>query len=82
MIWQLQDAKNKFSELVDTAIHKGPQTVTKHGEETVVILSVRDYRKLAGSKRSISQVFAKASVYSDDLDLSRDKNTNLRDVIL
>ena len=82
MIWQLQDAKNKFSELVDTAIHKGPQTVTKHGEETVVIMSVRDYRKLAGSRRSISQVFAKASVYSDDLDLSRDKSINLRDVIL
>jgi prevent-host-death family protein len=82
MIWQLQDAKNKFSELVDTAIHKGPQTVTKHGEETVVFMSVRDYRKLAGSRRSISQVFAKASVYSDDLDLDRDKSEKLRDLTL
>ena len=82
MIWQLQDAKNKFSELVDTAIHKGPQTVTKHGEETVVVMSVRDYKKLAGSRRSIVEVFARASAFSDALDLNRDKSENLRDVIL
>ena len=82
MIWQLQDAKNKFSELVDTAIHKGPQTVTKHGEETVVVMSIRDYKKLAALKPSISQVFAKASAFSDDLDLKRDKSNDLRDVIL
>jgi prevent-host-death family protein len=38
MIWALQDAKNKFSELVDKAVGDGPQVVTRHGKETVVVL--------------------------------------------
>ncbi|WPD23189.1 MAG: type II toxin-antitoxin system prevent-host-death family antitoxin [Candidatus Electrothrix scaldis] len=32
--WQLQDAKNRFSRLVEQAQHNGPQIVTKHGRET------------------------------------------------
>lgn len=36
--WQLQEAKNKFSEVVRKAIEEGPQTVTKHGKESVVVL--------------------------------------------
>ena len=46
-IWQLQEAKNRFSEVVEEALHKGPQTVTRHGEETVVVLSVKEYRRLS-----------------------------------
>jgi len=37
--WQLQNAKNKFSNLVDKAQHNGPQIVTKHGKDAVVVLS-------------------------------------------
>lgn len=42
-VWQLQQAKSHFSELVETVITKGPQTVTKHGKPEVVIISVEDY---------------------------------------
>ena len=35
-IWQLQEAKNRFSEVVNKALEEGPQTVTRHGEEIVV----------------------------------------------
>ena len=45
-VWQLQEAKNKFSNLVDKARHDGPQVVTKHGKESVVIIAVEDYQKL------------------------------------
>jgi len=38
--WQLQEAKNKFSKLVDDAINDGPQTVTRHGRNVVVVLSM------------------------------------------
>jgi prevent-host-death family protein len=48
--WQLQDAKNRFSELVEKAITLGPQTVTKRGKETVVVLSVEEYKKLTKPK--------------------------------
>ena len=37
--WQLQEAKSKFSQLVEDAMHKEPQIVTKHGDKAVVVLS-------------------------------------------
>lgn len=51
--WQLQEAKNRFSEVVDLAIRKGAQTVTKHGKPAVVIVSVEDYEKSVAPKRSL-----------------------------
>ena len=48
MAWQLQAAKQRFSELVERARRDGPQVVTKHGKETVVVVSVEEYRRLRG----------------------------------
>ena len=48
--WQLQDAKSKFSKLVDAAMHNQPQIVTKHGEQAVVIISVEEYNKMLEPK--------------------------------
>ncbi|MFN8121674.1 MAG: type II toxin-antitoxin system Phd/YefM family antitoxin [Thermoleophilia bacterium] len=48
MTWQLQDAKQRFSRLVDTARTDGPQVVTRHGREVAVVLSIEDYRRLRG----------------------------------
>jgi prevent-host-death family protein len=45
--WKLEDAKNQFSRLVRSALRYGPQVVTRHGREEVVVLAVEDYRKLA-----------------------------------
>jgi antitoxin Phd len=49
--WQLQDAKARFSELLDDTVEKGPQVVTRRGIDTAVILSIEEWRKLAGEKR-------------------------------
>ena len=38
MVWKLEDAKNRFSELVRRARSEGPQVVTKHGRESVVVI--------------------------------------------
>jgi prevent-host-death family protein len=46
MRWQLQEAKQRFSELVRHARAHGPQVVTRHGEEVVVIVSIEEYRRL------------------------------------
>ena len=46
--WQLQKAKSRFSELVELTLTEGPQMVTRHGEEAVVILAAHDYRRLSG----------------------------------
>jgi antitoxin Phd len=46
--WQLQEAKSRFSEVVDLSLKEGPQIVTRRGEEAVVILAVNEYRRLSG----------------------------------
>ena len=52
--WQLQDAKNRFSELVKRARDEGPQTVTVHGQRAAVVVSAREFDTLA--KPSVSFV--------------------------
>jgi antitoxin Phd len=41
--WKLQDAKARFSEVVERALHDGPQIVTQHGENAVMIVAYRDF---------------------------------------
>ncbi len=48
--WALQDAKARFSELVRKAKTEGPQRVTVHGREEVVVVSVEDYRRVKGER--------------------------------
>lgn len=47
--WQLQEAKSRFSEVVDLSLKQGPQMVTKRGQDAVVILSASEYRRICGS---------------------------------
>ena len=44
--WQLQDAKSRFSELIDYTLEKGPQVVTRRGIDTAVVVSIEEWRKL------------------------------------
>ena len=46
MSWQVQEAKQRFSALVQRALDEGPQVVTRRGEEVVVVISAREYRRL------------------------------------
>jgi prevent-host-death family protein len=50
MRWQVQEAKQRFSQLVQRAIDEGPQTVTRHGEEVVVVVAADEFRRLTGNK--------------------------------
>ncbi len=79
--WQLQEAKNKFSNLVERAQHEGPQVVTKHGKDAVVILSAEDYRKLAKPKVNLFKFIQNSPLGGKNIDISRDKSIP-RDVVL
>jgi len=46
--WQLQEAKSRFSELVELTLREGPQLITRRGEEAVVVLAANDFRRLSG----------------------------------
>ncbi len=72
--WQLQDAKNRFSEVVKKAINSGPQVVTKRGVETVVVISVNEYRKLTKPKSSLVEFFRNSALQDVKLDLERIKD--------
>ena len=48
MSWPVQDAKQRFSSLVEAARTDGPQVVTRHGREVAVVLSMEDYRAIGG----------------------------------
>ncbi len=72
--WQLQDAKNKFSNLVDKAQNKGPQVVTKHGKEAVVVLSIEEFKKLIKPKDNLVTFFQKSPLAKNGIDLTRNKD--------
>jgi prevent-host-death family protein len=80
--WQLQTAKNRLSELVDNAVNRGPQTITRHGKATAVVLSVDDYRKIRAGKRSLSQFFANSPLRGQKLNLSRSRDAGRSAVAL
>lgn len=48
--WQLQEAKNRFSEVVELARTKGAQTITKHGKPAVMVVAVEEFRNLQPAK--------------------------------
>ena len=72
MTWQLQEAKNKFSEVVNKAITEGPQEVSKRGKKAVVILSITEYNKLKRKSGSLVDFFRSSPL--SELDLSRNKD--------
>ena len=73
-VWQLQDAKNKFSEVVDEAIKHGPQIITRRGVETVIVLSYAQYRRTLLNQKKLSDFFRESPLAGLDLDLKRDRS--------
>jgi antitoxin Phd len=55
--WSVQDAKNRFSEVVEAA-RRQPQTVTKHGKPAVVVVDVIEYERLQHLDRAKAPSFA------------------------
>ena len=70
MRWQVQDAKQRFSELIRTARTDGPQVVTRHGEEIAVVIDIADYRHLTGETAEFKDYLQSGPDF-DDLDLAR-----------
>jgi len=82
MAWQIQEAKQKFSEVVDRAIEDGPQTITRRGTEVAVLISIDQYRRLSEEKRSLADsLLTEGGPYFDDVELERDSSL-FRDIEL
>ncbi|HKH81237.1 MAG TPA: type II toxin-antitoxin system Phd/YefM family antitoxin [Methylovirgula sp.] len=64
--WLLQDAKARFSELVRCVRSEGPQHVTVHGRDEVVVVSAEEFHRLKGDRSGAALVAAmQASPYHD-----------------
>ena len=74
MEWQLAEAKNKLSELVNRALSEGPQRVHRR-DDTVVIVSERNYEKLTGKRPTFKKFLLGAEGPDlEGLDLKRDRS--------
>lgn len=68
--WQLQEAKQRFSELIRSVETEGPQFVTRHGQEVAVIIDITEYRCLRGGEEDFKAFLRSAP----ELDLEIDRS--------
>jgi antitoxin Phd len=67
--WQLQDAKARFSELIEASLKKGPQVVTRRGVETAVVVPIEEWRRLKALARpSLKEVLLAPEPRIDNFD--------------
>jgi prevent-host-death family protein len=80
--WQLQEAKNKLSELIDRALEEGPQVITRHGVEVAVVMPYAGYRKLTTPNTRLGDFLLASPLRKSGLAITRDRRTGLRAVDL
>ena len=64
--WQVQEAKQRFSEVLRAVQRQGPQTITKHGEEVAVVVDIAEYRRLTGKSKSFVEHLLSFPTSPDD----------------
>jgi prevent-host-death family protein len=74
-IWILQDAKARFSELVRRARSEGPQHVTVHGREGVVVVAEEEFRRLKGDLTGAALVKTMRESPFRDADIAPERST-------
>lgn len=52
-VWPVQDAKARFSEMLETCVAEGPQIVTKRGEEAAVLVPAAQWRRMTAAQPSL-----------------------------
>jgi prevent-host-death family protein len=81
--WPLQDAKAQFSELVRRVRSEGPQHVTVHGRDEVVVIAAEEYRRLKGDLTGRVLVAAMQASPHRDLEIAPERMPMpVRDVVL
>ena len=79
--WQLQKAKDNFSQLIKGAASGDTQVVTVHGKPTAVIVSAEEYARLTRHRTKLSSALLRPDLAAEDLDISRSHDTG-RDIEL
>ncbi len=72
MDWQLQQAKAKFSEVVQRAIEDGPQTVTRRGKPAVVVVAAEEFERMREMTPTLKDLLLECPLEGVDLERPRD----------
>lgn len=81
--WLLQDAKSRFSELVRKVRSEGPQHVTVHGRDEVVVIAAEEFRRLQGSRTGKALIEAMQASPHRDMEIESKRGVMpVRDVSL
>ena len=81
VVWQLQEAKAMFSEVIKAAAVK-PQRITIRGKETAVILSIEEYKRLVGPKQTLFEFFQNSPLHGAELALPQRIPEKMREINL
>ncbi len=74
--WQLQQAKNGFSQLIKEAIGGEAQLVTVHGKPAAVVVSAEEYARLTRRhKGKLSTALLRPDIAGEDIDIARDRDS-------
>ena len=73
-LWTVADAKARLSELIATARREGPQTITRNGRPTVVLVPVEEWERKTTRSGSLAEFLLKSPLRSADLDLERSQD--------
>jgi prevent-host-death family protein len=77
--WQLQEAKNRLSEVVRKTLDEGPQVITLRGDDAVVVVAVDEYARLTRKpKRNFVNFLRRSPLGAIALDLTRSRDTGRR----
>jgi prevent-host-death family protein len=71
--WTVAAAKAKLSEVIDRALADGPQTITRRGRETVVVVSAVEWQRKAKRSGSLAEFFAESPLRGAPLKIERQK---------
>jgi antitoxin Phd len=73
--WQLQEAKNRLSEVVRKARSEGPQVITLHGSDAAVVVSVPDFGRMSRPKGKLVDFFRGSPLVGIKLIVTRSKDS-------
>lgn len=69
--WQIRDARARFRELIERAIHEGPQIVTRHGKDAVVVVSVAEWERRNRRRGDLVAFFAGSPLREEGVKIER-----------
>jgi len=76
--WTVAEAKARFSELIEQARSKGPQTITKHGRTAAVVVSAEEWERKSKRAGNLAEFFAASPLRGSGIEIKRRKDRRER----